>query len=273
MFIISIKKILKDISEKLGYEIRKKKKTDISNPGKLTFEFDYEPSTSNRPIGDINTFLNDIKKRGYNCKYVFDVGANQTDYSRLMKKIFPGANFLMIEPLAEMEEKMRDFCNEFKGSEYVVKGVGAKAGKKVLTLIGDSYSGSTMMVKELEGFKKANLQREVDVVTIDSLVEENKWKFPDFVKIDVQGFELEVLKGAESLFGNTEIFIIEVSLFKFNEYTPGISEIIGFMSERNYVVYDIPGFLRRPYDGALGQLDICFIHAESFLKRSINWFK
>ena len=110
---------------KFGYTIQKKKKLPVEKKDdfKLTFEFNYEPATENRPIGDINTFLFDIKKRGYNCKYVFDIGANQTEYSRMIKKVFPKANCLMIDPLSEMEVHMKTFCKEFKGSDYVITGV------------------------------------------------------------------------------------------------------------------------------------------------------
>ncbi len=45
------------------------------------------------------------------------------------------------------------------------------------------------------------------------------------------------------------------------------------MFERGYVIYDIPGYLRRPLDGALAQLDICFVKSNSFLRNSIKWDK
>lgn len=267
------KRIVSKIIRRFVYEIHRINKSELSNKPKLVFEFDYESSTENRPIGDVNTFLNDICKRGFKCRYVFDIGANKSEYSRMIKKVFPDSDFLLIDPLIEMEVYMKNFCKEFKNSEYIITGVGSKKEKHILTTLGDSLSGSTMMLKELPGLKKANKQREVEVVTIDSIIQKHQKKIPDFVKIDVQGFELEVLKGAETLFGKTELFVIEVSLFKFNELTPEVSEIINFMSERNYVIYDIPGFLRRPYDGALGQLDLCFIKKDSFLKKNNTWIK
>lgn len=269
-----IKKLVSGTLKKFGYEIRRSQIPEVNeNELKLAFYFDYEAGTQNRPIGDINTFLNDIKQRGYECRYVFDIGSNRTDYSRMIRKVFPDADFLLIDPLEEMESYMKDFCSEFKGSEYIVTGVGSKNEKQILTTSGDSFEGSTMMLKEIPSYRRNNKQREVEVVTVDSIINNRPGKIPDFVKIDVQGFELEVLKGSETLFGATNIFIIEVSLFKFNVLTPDIVEIINFMSERGYTIYDIPGFIRRPYDGALAQLDLCFVKNESLFKDTIKWSK
>jgi Methyltransferase FkbM domain len=96
---------------------------------------------------------------------------------------------------------------------------------------------------------------------------------PELIKLDIQGFELEALKGGSKTFGYTEVYILEVSLFPFSDLPgmPIISDVINFMLERNYVVYDFAGFLRRPLDGALGQCDICFVKRNGFLRSSIAW--
>ena len=80
----------------------------------------------------------------------------------------------------------------------------------------------------------------------------------------MQEYELEVLKGAQELFGLTELFIIEVSLQKKDEHVPLIGDIVAFMIERNYVVYDFAGFLRQPKDGSLFECDVCFLKKDSF---------
>jgi hypothetical protein len=148
---------------------------------------------------------------------------------------------------------------------------GAGAKKDILTLtIWDDLAGSSFLPKPDKKLKDVGKQREIEIITIDDLLHSSKLNYPELIKIDIQGFELEVLKEAEKTFGNTEVYILEVSQFPFGG-TPILSDVINFMFERDYVVYDFPGFLRRPFDGALGQCDICFVKKDVFLRKSNAW--
>jgi len=110
------------------------------------------------------------------------------------------------------------------------------------------------------------------LITIDSLIDSGKLKIPELIKLDVQGYELEALKGASKTFGKTEVYILEVSLFSDDaEKIPIFHQVVNFMAERNYYAYDLPGYLRRPLDGALGQVDICFVKKDSFLRKENKW--
>jgi hypothetical protein len=111
--------------------------------------------------------------------------------------------------------------------------------------------------------------RPTSIVTLDSLA--NARRSPDLVKIDVQGFELEVLRGSEALFGSTELFIVEVNFFRFNKRVPLVSEVVSFMADRGYEVYDVAEILPRPRDGALGQADIAFARREGILRDTNSW--
>lgn len=66
---------------------------------------------------------------------------------------------------------------------------------------------------------------------------------------------------------------MEVSLFSFDD-VPGMPifrEVIDFMGEKGYELYDIPGYLRRPVDGALGQVDLAFVKRAGILCQSNKW--
>jgi hypothetical protein len=109
------------------------------------------------------------------------------------------------------------------------------------------------------------------VVTIDSVLAGYSGFQPDFVKLDIQGFELKALAGATSIFGRTEMLILEASLFAFTAGQPTARDLITFMGDRGYEIYDVPGFLRRPFDGALGQMDIAFVQKSGFFRKSNQW--
>jgi FkbM family methyltransferase len=231
-----------------------------------------EIGSDKRPVGQMDSLLEDLKHRGLNCNTIVDVGANCAGWSDMAKKIFPSANFCLIEPQIEMKEKLDAFCKQTNNSIYILAGAGAK--KDVLTLtIWDDLAGSSFLVKPEQELKSSGKQREIEIVTIDELLATSKIKMPDLIKLDIQGFELEALKGAEKTFGDTEVYIMEVSFFSFSEVQdhPVFSDVINFMLQRDYVVYDFGGFSRRPLDGALAQCDICFVKRNGFLRKSNEW--
>lgn len=258
-----MKKIIKKLLQFYGYEIKKRSNTK---------ELAIEPGSPGRPVGSMQCLLQDLKQRGLQCHNILDVGANDTSYSRMVWEIFPAANFCLIEPLVEMQENLKDFCTENKNAVYFLAGAGAKKDTLTLTVF-EELAGSSLVPLPSEALKKRGRQREIEIITIDELIETHQIKIPELIKLDIQGFELEALKGAQKTFGFTEVYIIEVSLFPYNEspHLPVLSDVINFMLEREYVVYDFPGFLRRPYDGALGQCDICFVKKNGFLKKYNGW--
>lgn len=254
-----MKKFIKQIIKQSGFELRRIPPIP-------------EIGTHQRSVGNMSFLLEDIKIRGLKCNNILDVGANNTLWSREAKRIFPNANFCLIEPQVEMKVHLEQFCKDYEHSTYFLAGAGPKADKMVLT-IWEDLAGSSLLPKASDKLINSGKQREIVMVTIDDLIESAEIKMPDLIKMDIQGFELEALKGAEKTFGQTEVYILETSLFPFNGMTgmPVLSDVIFYMLERDYVVYDFPGFLRRPFDGALGQCDICFVKKHGFLRSSNSW--
>lgn len=254
-----MKKAIKKFLKKQGYEIRKIK------PKK-------EESKKNYVVATMYTILRDLKERGLECSHVMDIGANRTKWSRIAKEFYPDAKFCLVEPQIELEEYLKKFISDYPDDQYHLVGVGSKKDNLLFTIY-DDLSGSSFLPHQNDDLKKQGKQRKIEITTIDYLISETSFEIPQVIKLDIQGFELEALKGAESLFGVTEVFILEVSLFAFGtgDKMPEFAEVIKFMHDRGYVAYDFPGFLRRPLDNALGQCDVCFVKENGFLRESHNW--
>jgi FkbM family methyltransferase len=251
-----MKQAVKKFFQYLGYEISR-----LESPS---------PGSSGHIVGNMRLLLEDLRSRGFVPLSILDVGANQAEWSRMAKSIFPKANCFLIEPQVEMKLFLEKFCEDFPGSAWFLAGAGA-APSHLTQTIWDDLAGSSFLPGESEELKRLGKQRIVQIITIDSLLDNKEITMPQLVKLDVQGFELEVLRGGQKLFGHTEVFILEISLFKFIEKMPIFHEVISFMSERGYLAYDFPGFLRRPYDGALAQVDICFAKHDGMLRTTNRW--
>ena len=214
-------------------------------------------------IDSMEQFLSFLSGLGFRPRCILDVGANRTDWSALAARVFPDARFVLIEPQQEMLPFLNTFCASRASARFVLAGAGAEPGKSVQTIF-DDLNGSTFLPAPSEEQLRAGRQRETPIITIDSLFTEDQW-LPDLVKLDIQGFELEALKGASKLFGHTECFVLEVSLHQFIAGMPDVFQVVEFMHQRGYKVYDICGFLRRPLDDALGQIDLAFAKANGRL--------
>jgi FkbM family methyltransferase len=183
---------------------------------------------------------------------------------------FPSARFFLIEPQVEMKPLLEAFCQRHPGSRWFQAGAGAAPGELTLTIGADS-SGSSFLPEPSPEQERSGGRRRVPVVTIDSLLEEGAIVMPDLVKLDVQGFELEALRGGQRLFGPVEAFIVETSLYRFLPGIPLFHEVVAFMAERDYYAYDLGGSLRRPWDRALGQVDVCFARKSGVLRATDRW--
>ena len=255
----TVKKLIRNLFKNFGYE--------IFYTGKVSGNY---PGGPGRPIGNMSKLLQDMKARGLSCSTILDVGANTGHWSRIAKSVFPSSKCILIEPLVETIPALEKFIKDFPGSVHIPFGAGAEATQLTFT-VWDDLQGSSFIPDENKTLREKGKQRSIKVVRIDDLIADKQLPIPDLIKLDIQGFELEALKGASSTFGVTEVYILEVSLFRFDPKVPLITDVIRFMEERNYSVYDFPGFLRRPYDGALGQCDICFVKSSGLFRNSVAW--
>lgn len=107
---------------------------------------------------------------------------------------------------------------------------------------------------------------EINIKKLDDIIEKYNIK-PDVIKLDLQGYELEALKGSEKSLNLTEVVIVEFGCLQayIDRTTP--QELINFMYERNYFLYDIVDLIYRPYDNALTGGDFFFVkHSSNLLK-------
>lgn len=226
----------------------------------MGFEIRRAKASQTASVGHMRSTLEGFRDCGLTPTTVLDVGANRGDWTELARSIFPGATYVLLEPQIEMARYL-----DKVGEAWHNVAAGSENGTKELT-IWPGLSGSTFLRPDDVEYRT----RPVDVVTIDHLIAREKYEIPELAKLDIQGFELEALRGATSLFGITEAFIVEVSLYAFHG-GPILREVVDFMGERGYETYDIAGALRRPSDGALGQVDLCFARVDGILRQSHRW--
>jgi FkbM family methyltransferase len=228
------------------------------------------PASTGRPIGNVISFLQDVRARGFTPTGILDVGANRGEWTRMALSIYPSASVVMIEPQDEMDVPLLSLCRERPSCHHVKAGAGRIEGELIQT-ISDDLAGSSFLLVPDDDQIRTGRQRRTRVLPIDSILAQYPEFRPGLVKLDIQGFELEALMGGNKLFETTEVFIIETSLFSFMKGCPITREVISFMADRGYEIYDFTEYGRRPYDGALGQVDIAFVKSHGLLRSSNLW--
>jgi FkbM family methyltransferase len=210
-------------------------------------------------------FLEKLAEHGFAPETIADIGANYGGWSRVAAPVFPAAGFLLIEPQHEMKPFLDDFCAQHPAAQWVLAGAGAASGQEMLT-VWDDLQGSAFLTPEIQAMTPYRKERAVSIVTLDQLVAEGVIPIPDLIKIDVQGFELAVLQGAQTCLGQTDCFIIETSLFHPLHERPTFYAVLERMEAHHYHVYDLVGPKYRSASGALAQIDICLVREGSVLR-------
>ena len=79
----------------------------------------------------------------------------------------------------------------------------------------------------------------------------------------MQGYEIEVLKGAINTLRDVEAVLMEVSFLAYNKNAPLLVDTVQFMKEMGFLAYDICSLVRYRIDNTLVQADIIFLRKDS----------
>jgi FkbM family methyltransferase len=200
--------------------------------------------------------LASLKSRGFSPHTVIDVGALDGLWSNLARETWPASRIVMIEP---NKRKELDLVAETIGGIVYSELLGATDGVKVPFNVMES--GSSVMS---ENSPIARVVETRTLTTLDSL-ELALSGNSNFLKVDVQGYELEVLKGASRSLTAFEAILLEVSLIEINKGAPLLHEVVAFMAQLDFVAAEISEIHRRPLDHATSQIDIVFVRRDSRL--------
>ena len=147
-----------------------------------------------KSIDKISDFYKGFVKPGDLC---FDIGANIGERTDIFLNL--GANVVCVEPQRDCIKILRSKYRHNSRVEIVDGGLSSQPGKMTLSICKDINTISTFSEKWKTGRFSSyhwDEQYDVRVITMDQVVE--KYGVPDFCKIDVEGFEIEVLKGLSS---------------------------------------------------------------------------
>jgi FkbM family methyltransferase len=186
-----------------------------------------------------------LKTAGWSPKTILDIGGYKGNWTRDVRKQFPLARFTVIEPNPHPE----------------LLSLGVPVYKELLSSeIKDVLWHSNMttgdsMYKEKTRHYNGVVPITCQTTTLDTLFPSQTF---EFIKIDCQGAELDILKGGKNVLQHTEVVLLECSFAgQYNQGAPSFAEYITYMDTIGFAPLDIPELHRA--NGILVQIDIVFL--------------
>jgi FkbM family methyltransferase len=202
----------------------------------------------------------------YNVKNILDIGANVGEFSLHMNRLFPEAYVLMIEANLSCKSDLQKppFDYEIALLSDSNKWIDFYINKDNIKSTGNSYYLEN--TKYFENY----ITEKIYSHTLDEIVKKYDKDF-DFIKIDTQGSELDILKGGLKTISKSKFIMIECSTIQERLYNKGscsINEVIEFMEINNfnkhYVVENHLWWEKNPeiapyFYGEIFQKDLLFV--------------
>lgn len=170
---------------------------------------------------------------------ILEAGADTGSDTVEMNKLWPDSIIYAFEPIPVSFLKLVDLTKNYKNIHCFNLALSNKNGKDLMNLSNTLSSSSLLKPKEhLNQHPEITFEKkiEIDTTTIDQWAIKNKISKIDFMWLDLQGIELEVLKSSESILKNVKVIYTEVSLIENYEGTALYEELKDFLISRGFRV-------------------------------------
>lgn len=185
---------------------------------------------------------------GVQFSRVLDLGAFEGNWTKLFKGFYPQAQVIMVDANTEKEQFLRPL------GKFHIAVLGDADGREVdyyKCQDGDAGSGNGIY-RENTAFSFAPEKRKC--ITLSTLLGSSQGF--DLIKMDVQGAELDVIRGGLQIVKNSRYLLLELQTDNYNLGAPHFEEVVAFLHGHGFGVVDIVDLM---YSGdKLIQVDVLF---------------
>jgi len=177
----------------------------------------------------------DLVRQFPEAKVIFDIGACIGTVSLNLHKNFPDATIYSFEPIEETFKQLQENTRHIS----TIKRFKYAAGDTNNTLTIPIYAEATINTLKKADYNDAPIASEViSVVRLDDFVDKNSISEIDILKIDVEGFEFEVLNGLGDFLQKVKCIVVEVGYIRSTTKTH-FSEMESFMEDNGFYLSNI----------------------------------
>jgi FkbM family methyltransferase len=196
-------------------------------------------------------FIQGIRQKGLNIPVVYDIGAYVGGWSQNLATVLPESEFLLFEAHPKWQFALKQ--TGFRFFNCVL----SNPGRSHVEYHAGGLDTGNSYYKEASPHYDNDQVLNLPCTTLDYLVEVLNLPKPNFIKLDTQGSELDILAGAEKTMQSVDLVYTECPIVKYNQGAPTIGDYIAYFESKDFVPINI---LDHHYcNDILIQVDIMFM--------------
>jgi len=199
-------------------------------------------------------FLKNIQKLGLRIDTVYDVGAHQGRWSLDTKTVCPNSQFILFEANPTYAKDLKE--SGFRSFNMLL----SNPGRTHVDFYNGSNTGDSYYKENTVYYQNQNSIR-LPCHTLDDIVKNYNLPIPEFIKLDTQGSELDILEGSKSFIDQVDLIYTELPILCYNSNAPNIQDYIDYFKKIGFVPIDV--FNKHHCDNILIQLDIMFMRFQT----------
>jgi beta-1,4-mannosyl-glycoprotein beta-1,4-N-acetylglucosaminyltransferase len=174
---------------------------------------------------------------------IYDIGSNVLHWSQHAKVLWKDSSIYAFDAMTEMKLLYDEYNKKNNTTfEYNVGVLCDEDYKRISFYQNDEYSTGNSYYKEIGHCNSHNAYTENHIkhkigMKLETVVKNKKIPLPDLIKIDVQGAELDILKGSMKIINNAKFLIVELQHVEYNQGAPLCNKTRDFLIENGWEVY------------------------------------
>jgi FkbM family methyltransferase len=175
----------------------------------------------------------DLRNSGCPIETIFDVGANIGQSASKFREAFPSARILCFEPVSAAYGQLRAAVGDDPLTQCHRVALGSAQGRSRIYLTAHSTTSSLVEPQDARGHE------DIEVDTVDAFAAAQGVQRIDLLKIDAEGYDLEVLKGADAILasGRVVFVLVEVGFHPGDTRHVLFDEVRDFLMARGFCVF------------------------------------
>ena len=209
---------------------------------------------------------------GYSPKVIIDGGANMGAWTRMAHAIFPQATIHLIEPQAACAPILGNLVYHTPGLIFHGTAI-TEPGIARVRLLGGGPDGGSTGARVAGRCEQGDDEVQCSATTLDALLADRIAAGDRaLLKLDLEGHELSALRGSPRLLEVVEVVLTELQFFEINDNgRPVFADILNFLREGGFELYDFACLSQRPRDMRLRMGDVVFVRRGSALLADRSW--